>query len=143
MSKLSPSCTCGKDRDCTSPLCQCGDTDCECPRAAAFQEENRRLAQESRKPPQQTFDQQHQVRFRIRGTQEQIVKVHELMVQLAREAALESGTGRARFTAALGTSGPVSGDEQAKQWAMAFWCAPRLVDRIRGFLTEIGLTEEA
>jgi len=31
--RLRPSCTCGKDRDCTAPVCQCGDTSCECPLA--------------------------------------------------------------------------------------------------------------
>lgn len=90
------------------------------------------------KPPVQTFDATPMVRFRVRGTQAQIVRIHELLLQLA----LETQDGRRGFTTALGTSGPVSGDEQSKQWAMAFYAAQRLMPRIRDFLRALGLSEE-
>lgn len=90
------------------------------------------------KPPIQSFDAVPMVRFRVRGTQDQIVRVHELLLQLAQE----TRDGRRGFTTALGTSGPASGDEQSKQWAMAFYASQSLMQRVRAYLLAMGLTEE-
>lgn len=90
------------------------------------------------KPPIQSFDATPMVRFRVRGTHDQIVKVHELLLQLAKE----TYAGSRGFTTSLGTSGPVSGDEQSKQWAMAFYASQELGERVRAYLLAMGLTEE-
>jgi hypothetical protein len=93
------------------------------------------------KPPVQTFDVTPMVRFRVRGTEYQVYKVHEILAEIARERA---GSGHL-FTTSLGTSGPVNGGrgEASKQWACSFYTAATLVQRVRDALLSLGLAEEA
>lgn len=92
------------------------------------------------KPPIQNFDVTPMVRFRVRGTEFQVYRIHELLAEIGRERA---GQGHL-FTTSLGTSGPVRGlDGEAKQWAVSFYTAATLVQRVRDALLSLGLSEEA
>lgn len=91
------------------------------------------------KPPIQNYDLQPMHRVRIRGTQSQIVSVHSWLLELMQQRARQ---GRKGYTLHLGTSGPAAGDEETKQWAMAFYIADDLVVELRQFLGLLGLQEE-
>ncbi len=90
------------------------------------------------KQPQQTFDVQPMARVRVRGTQDQIKAAHHYLLELLQQHAREM---RKKFTVQLGSSGPTGGDN-VKQYAMAFYIAPDLVDETRSVLGLLGLKEE-
>ncbi len=90
------------------------------------------------KPPVQSFDMLTQVRFRIRGTREQIQTVHEFCWALSQEA---QARGR-RVVVQLGSSGPAGDAEGTGQWASAFWIDFGRAHEMRVFLMELGLKEE-
>lgn len=90
------------------------------------------------KPPQQTYDTQRLIRVRVRGTQEQVVKVIDwLRTAHAHEHALRPDA----FGVQLGFIGPVGGSG-ASQWACHFTAASHLELQITKLLRDMGIEEE-
>lgn len=87
--------------------------------------------------PQQSFDVLPMARVRVRGTQEQVAKVHAWIGQQTAARRLLP------FTVAQGVSGAIGASPDCKQWATHFNIASDLVDELRTFLVSIGIKEEA
>jgi len=89
--------------------------------------------------PQQTFDVLPMARVRVRGTREQVYKVHEWCEQANKARRLTYAGSQP--AAVMGTSGAYGG-EDARQWGVSFSLVLEQVNQLRAFLQLIGLTEE-
>jgi hypothetical protein len=90
------------------------------------------------KAPQQTYDTQRLIRVRVRGTQEQVVKVIDWL-KATHEA--ERKERPDSFGVQLGFIGPVGGSG-ASQWACHFTAGSYLELQIAKLMRDMGIEQE-